>query len=232
MKIDYSDKVNQLAGTAAVQNKQKKSEEITPLGIYNRNRDERTFDALFWLRLEKENHYQALILKAYGNEDIQRIRNLKPFCDYAAQFSITAPLPIGQANVAEMMPPTKIRAKIEMRKQQVINSHPFVPLADAEYNLSDLNGMGNVDRTDLKVVQVYINSMATDEDVVILSAVDGTTTNALHALVDPLVFHNVGVSVSSFVYLLGTLERNESNQIQMSVCNILPIFKMPLQKPR
>jgi hypothetical protein len=112
--------------------------------------------------------------------------------------------------------------------QQVFKSYPHVSLYDAKKHPSmmEKNGKGYVDRTDTKVVEGSIDSIATDGDTATLTVRD-TTGQELIAHASRMMLMKAQTGEGSRVELLGTLENNGYSTI-MNVCCILPIVRMPL----
>jgi hypothetical protein len=216
--------------------------EFMLIGLYapflSKKRDEFTVDVLCWLRVG--NQVKPLILMAYGDNNIQRINELEPFHVYATNIHIDdnsikgdvyKEEPDDDSTFREVKVPTWLKETKEERIEQVFKFYPIMPLRDTEKHLSMLekNGKGYVDRTDIKGVEVSINSIAWDRDVATLLVHDPTRQEFLQAHVSRMLLMKAQTGEGSTVKLLGTLESGYSTF--MNVCCMLPLERMPLIEP-
>lgn len=232
--------VNKLAG-AAVQTQRiaKTAIEFMVIGSYPispvEKRGEKTIDMLCQLQIKDKT--KPLILIAYGDKNIQHLIKLELFHAYTTNIEIddeslrsdVVKVEI-QENFTfkELTAPIWNNRTIEDRIKQVFAMYPFVPLINAERNLSkkekDKYGKDKtfVDRTDVKVIELSINSISWGDEMILM---DGF----FQARISRMLLMKAQTGEGSKVKLLGTLE-SKDYKTEMYVCNILPIERKPLKE--
>lgn len=205
--------------------------------IFSKSRNELTIDMTCLLIWKKKVY--PLIIMAYG-EAVQRLEGLTPFHLYETDIEIRQDGDLYKAKMDKQSTFTEVdRERSDEIIKKVLSFYPHIPLVNAKNHLSMLEKNGNEfeDKTDLKILQVYLNNITygTSEHGIEwarLEVVDKSfnpTDRPFIAWVNPQILRDAGTGKGSFVYLLGTLEHDGYENTQMSVCNILPIVKRPLK---